>query len=183
MSMETNRRPQCVTFFAHDNLLSVRKITSKGFKVNFEKETCKIISGNRQIGIAHCRGDLFRLRQPQKVLSEQQHQYLSSINGTDGQPKKQHKLENAVKSPKEVKNHVDWRQEITDEMSSLKSKFKTKTNWTLFSTTSQSPQSQVKRLKGLKQYLDQNSNSMLGRSRTVSQDRSHPKQSRNLMYK
>lgn len=52
-----------------DNLLSVRKLTSKGFKVNFEGNCCKILNGNHQIGIADCCGDLYKLRQPQKAYA------------------------------------------------------------------------------------------------------------------
>lgn len=59
-----------------DNLLSVRKLTSKGFKVIFEENGCKILSGDRQIGIGDCRDGLYKLRQPEKayaVLSESRH--------------------------------------------------------------------------------------------------------------
>ncbi len=59
-----------------DNLLSVRKLTSKGYTVNFEGNGCKILFDNRQIGIADCCGELYKLRQPQKAyssLSEHHH--------------------------------------------------------------------------------------------------------------
>lgn len=59
-----------------DNLLSVRKLTSKGFKVYFERNGCKILYGNSEIGIADCYGNLYKLRQPQrayKLLSECHH--------------------------------------------------------------------------------------------------------------
>lgn len=59
-----------------DNLLSVRKLTSNGFRVNFEGNGCKIMRGDCQIGIADCCGDLYKLRQPQKayaLLSERHH--------------------------------------------------------------------------------------------------------------
>lgn len=59
-----------------DNLLSVKKLTSNGFKVIFEENSCKIIRGERQIGIGDCCGDLYKLRQSQRayaVMSESHH--------------------------------------------------------------------------------------------------------------
>lgn len=49
------------------NLLSVKKLTSKGFTVNFIKNGCEIKQDNSQVAVADDSSGLYKLRQPNKA--------------------------------------------------------------------------------------------------------------------
>ncbi|KYN05513.1 Copia protein [Cyphomyrmex costatus] len=55
------------------SLLSVRKLTEKGFKINFVGDKCEIRSGDgmKQYAVADLHGSLYRLRQLQSINTAQ----------------------------------------------------------------------------------------------------------------
>jgi len=49
------------------NLLSVRKITQKGFTINFDESVCKITNGDNLVATAKPVNDIYKLSQPSNV--------------------------------------------------------------------------------------------------------------------
>lgn len=57
------------------NLLSVKKLIDKGLSVNFSGSLCEIKKNEKQIAIADANGNLFKLRQPNKVYGMKEHEF------------------------------------------------------------------------------------------------------------
>lgn len=54
--------PEC-----EGNLISVKKLTEKGFQVSFGKECCKIMDKSREIAVANLKKSLYKLKESPKI--------------------------------------------------------------------------------------------------------------------
>lgn len=65
-----------------ENLISVKRLTEKGFRVNFDKDKCQIIKGNVMIAHAVLSSNLYAVVGPQKAMAVIDNQHTQNCQHT-----------------------------------------------------------------------------------------------------